>query len=144
MPRPKKCRFIEHFPQVSVMKPIGLKCKDVKYNCLGLEEFEALRLADYERLKQIDAAEKMNISRSTFGRIVENARFIVADALLNGKGIIIKGGQICHDSIKLNNSSDDSDTSIPEKCNNCNKRKVILSILQNNIEIQDISNNDTN
>ena len=110
MPRPKKCRFIEHFPQVSVMKPIGLKCKDVKYNCLGLEEFEALRLADYERLKQIDAAEKMNISRSTFGRIVENARFIVADALLNGKGIIIKGGQICHDSIKLNNSSDDSDT----------------------------------
>jgi predicted DNA-binding protein (UPF0251 family) len=61
---------------------------------LGLDEMEALRLADLEELYQDQAAERMRISRATFGRLVEVARRKVADALIHGKVLIIRGGPI--------------------------------------------------
>jgi rubrerythrin len=45
-------------------------------------------------LYQEDAATRMNVSRQTFGRIVESARRKVADALVNGKALKIEGGAI--------------------------------------------------
>ena len=59
---------------------------------LLVEEAEAIRLKDLEGLEQEECAEKMNISRSTFSRILDIARQKVADALLNGKAIRIEGG----------------------------------------------------
>ena len=35
--------------------------------CLGMDELEAMRLADLECLNQEQAAQNMNVSRSTFG-----------------------------------------------------------------------------
>ncbi len=60
---------------------------DLEESILGLDEFEALRLADLEGLYHADAAARMGVSRATFGRILANARRIVADALVGGKAI---------------------------------------------------------
>ena len=59
---------------------------------LLVEEAEAVRLKDLEGLEQEECAQKMNISRSTFSRILDSARQKIADALLNGKAIRIEGG----------------------------------------------------
>jgi len=61
-------------------------------NRLAIDECEALRLADYKGLSHEEAGEEMGVSRATFGRIIENARKTVADALVNGKAIRIEGG----------------------------------------------------
>ncbi len=61
---------------------------------LSLDEFEAIRLADLSSLYQEDAARKMNISRQTFGRIIESAHKKIADVLINGKALIIEGGNV--------------------------------------------------
>lgn len=60
--------------------------------CLKIDEREALRLADLEGLSQEESGRRMGVSRATFGRIVERARKIVADALINGKAIHVEGG----------------------------------------------------
>ncbi len=61
---------------------------------LSVDEFEALRLADLEGLYQDGAAERMGVSRATFGRIVETARRKVAEALVLGKALKIGGGVV--------------------------------------------------
>jgi predicted DNA-binding protein (UPF0251 family) len=57
---------------------------------LSLDEFEAIRLADYEGLYHEDAAEKMMISRPTFGRILNEAHGKVAECLVKGKALKIE------------------------------------------------------
>jgi predicted DNA-binding protein (UPF0251 family) len=59
---------------------------------LSLDEFEAVRLADLEGLKQVEAAKKLRISRPTFSRIISSARNKIADGLVNIKAIRIEGG----------------------------------------------------
>jgi len=61
---------------------------------LTLDELEAVRLADLEELYQEDAAKKMNISRQTFGNIINSAHKKIADVLLNAKALKIEGGTI--------------------------------------------------
>jgi uncharacterized protein len=61
---------------------------------MTLDEFEALRLADLEGRYQEQAAERMGVSRSTFGRIVDSAHRKVAEALIAGKALRIEGGPV--------------------------------------------------
>jgi hypothetical protein len=61
---------------------------------LGEDELEAIRLADFEGLYQEEAAERMHVSRQTFGRIIASARRKVAQALTEGKALRIEGGEI--------------------------------------------------
>jgi predicted DNA-binding protein (UPF0251 family) len=61
---------------------------------LTVDELEAIRLADLQGLYQEQAARKMNVSRQTFGRILESSHKKIADALVNGKALSIKGGSI--------------------------------------------------
>jgi len=51
---------------------------------------EAIRLADLESLYQQECADKMQISRTTFSRLVESARKKIADALVNQKAIRVQ------------------------------------------------------
>ena len=60
---------------------------------LTYDETEAIRLSDLEMLDQDTAANRMEISRATFQRILHSAHKNVADALINGKTIEIKGGK---------------------------------------------------
>ena len=92
MPRPLKCRRVEFLPGVTHFKPAGLPLGTIEEVQVSVEEAEAIRLKDLEGLGQEQGAERMNISRPTFQRILASARQKIADALLNGKAIRIEGG----------------------------------------------------
>jgi predicted DNA-binding protein (UPF0251 family) len=79
-------------PGVTFFKPAGIPLRLLTEVRLTVEEAEALRLKDLEGMEQEEGADKMNISRPTFQRILALARQKVADALLNGKAIRIEGG----------------------------------------------------
>jgi predicted DNA-binding protein (UPF0251 family) len=92
MSRPPKCRRVEFLPNVTFFKPAGIPLRNLEEVCMSIEEAEAVRLKDLEGLEQEQGAEKMNVSRPTFQRILASARQKIADALLNGKAIRIDGG----------------------------------------------------
>ena len=94
MPRPPKFRTIEGGPEVTYFKPRGVPARMLETVVLGLDEWEAIRLADLEGLYQAEAAARMNISRPTFGRLVAQARKKVADALFHGKALVFEGGAV--------------------------------------------------
>jgi uncharacterized protein len=100
MPRPKCRRNICGMPDKNYFKPRGIPTVGLEEIVLNLDEFEAIRLADYEQLYQEEAAAKMNISRQTFGRIIEAAHKKIADVLLNGKALKIEGGEVALDENK--------------------------------------------
>jgi predicted DNA-binding protein (UPF0251 family) len=58
------------------------------------DELEAIRLADLDEKYQQEAADNMNVSRQTFGNIIRSAHQKIADALVNGKALKIKGGVV--------------------------------------------------
>jgi len=90
MPRPKKCRCVSCSPNAHYFKPRGIPLVRLEEVVLGLDELEALRLADYEQLYQEEAAGRMGVSRATFGRIVGQARHKVAEAIVSGKVLRIE------------------------------------------------------
>ena len=92
MVRPRKCRMVDAPPEVTYFKPRGVPLSDLSEVSLSLEGFEALRLADYEGLKHELAAGRMKVSRQTFGRILAEAREIVAKSLVMGSALRIQGG----------------------------------------------------
>ncbi|PLX18507.1 MAG: hypothetical protein C0597_06095 [Marinilabiliales bacterium] len=94
MPRKKCLRHIAGAPNCSFYKPAGIPMKDLLEIVIHLDEIEAIKLADLEKNYQEEAAKKMNISRQTFGRIIESAHQKIADALINGKAIKIEGGNV--------------------------------------------------
>lgn len=94
MPRPRFRRRIGWLPRVHYFKTDGADADKVEEVVLTLDEAEALRLADLEGLYQEEAAKRMNVSRQTFGRVIEEAHRKVADAIVNGKSIRIAGGVV--------------------------------------------------
>ena len=92
MPRPPKCRRVAFLPEATYFKPAGIPLRFLNEVRLSVEEAEAIRLKDLEGLEQEQSAERMNISRPTFQRVLASARQKIADALLNGKAIRIEGG----------------------------------------------------
>ena len=106
MSRPKRKRQIQMAPKSFGFKPIdhqeGLSYFDIE---LHIDEYESLRLADYEGLSQVDAAVFMKVSRPTFTRIYDAARKKVVRAMVENKSLLIAGGQVdfdeewyrCHD-----------------------------------------------
>lgn len=97
MPRPKCQRRIGCPPAMEGFKPFGIHRNGKETVTLLFEEYEALRLTDYEGLTQEQAAEKMQVSRPTFTRIYEQARKTIAKAFVEGSAIIIQGGDVQFD-----------------------------------------------
>lgn len=89
MPRVTKSRKICCLPKSAIFHPEN-DCEGTV--TLTFDEIEAIRLADLEMLDQDSASEKMEVSRATFQRILYSAHKTIADALVNGKSIEIKGG----------------------------------------------------
>jgi predicted DNA-binding protein (UPF0251 family) len=77
-------------------------------NILRIEEIEAIRLKDVEKLEQEECAERMEVSRQTFQRILNTGREKIADSIINGKAIRIEGGNFTRNIC-------------PVKCLDCNK-----------------------
>ncbi len=92
MPRPKKVRKIRFNPDVTYFKPRGVPLSELEDVALSLEELEALRLVDLEKMNQTEAAERMDISQSTLHRVLTSGRKKLTEALVEGKAISVKGG----------------------------------------------------
>ncbi len=92
MGRTPKYRTVNSMPGYTFFKPRAVPLRELETSCLTVDEYEAVRLADFEGLEQTEAGERMGISRQTFARIVRSARYKIADALVNGKAICIEGG----------------------------------------------------
>ena len=93
MPRPCKPRCIAAKPGVTYFKPRGIPLRELEEVILGVDELEALRLADVEGLSMKEGAVAMRISRHTFGRVLRRARQTVAQALVLGLAVRIEGGE---------------------------------------------------
>jgi uncharacterized protein len=94
MARPPNPRRVGLGFETRVFKPAGTPMHGLAVVRLDLDGLEALRLADLEGLYQEAAAERMGVSRATFGRILTTAHARVAEALLAGKALRIGGGPV--------------------------------------------------
>ena len=92
MPRPRKCRRIANTPRTLYFKPQGIPMRELNEVYLPFEGVEALRLSDLEGLSQQEAAQRMRVSRHTFGRILAESRSVVSQALVRGLALRIQGG----------------------------------------------------
>lgn len=87
--RPRKCRRVRCDVAADYFKPRGIPLTQLEEVELAIDEIEAIRLADVEGLYHEDAAERMGVSRATFGRTLEIARKKIADCIVGGKAIRI-------------------------------------------------------
>ncbi|MBW1680798.1 MAG: DUF134 domain-containing protein [Deltaproteobacteria bacterium] len=92
MPRPRKPRFVQAPPLAETFTPHPPSRWGGEEVFLPVEGLEAIRLSDYLGLDHDAAAKLMNVSRQTFGRILAEARALVAEALVMGKILRIQGG----------------------------------------------------
>ncbi len=109
MARPKRCRRICGYPDYWSFIPEGTEaCETILFK---LDEYEVIRLIDYQKMTQEQCAAAMGVSRATVTSIYESARYKLADAMVNGKRIRLTGGAYRIDSIpasaKLNEKGED-------------------------------------
>ncbi len=93
MPRGKRWRHVSKEPSVQVFKPAGIPANILEEILITVDEFEAVRLADYEGMSQRDASTVMKVSQPTFNRILSSARSKIARALVQGCVLRIEGGK---------------------------------------------------
>ncbi|MBT3182864.1 MAG: DUF134 domain-containing protein [Deltaproteobacteria bacterium] len=94
MVRPQIQRRVSGKARISYFKPQGIPLAELEELGLTLDGLEALRLADVEGMYHDAAAERMGVSRPTFGRILAQARCAVATAISQGKALRIEGGVV--------------------------------------------------
>ena len=94
MSRPPCCRRVRGAPATIVYGPQCARARRSVPIVMTLDEFEALRLAHLEQLYYEKAAAQMDVSRPTFGRIIESAHRKVAEALVHGRMLKIEGGAV--------------------------------------------------
>jgi len=99
-PRPKRLRKINNPPLIRGFKPYGLESKNIPDEPVFLlyEEYESIRLCDFEMLNHLDASAAMGVSRPTLTRIYAKARQKIAEALVKGHQIVFEGGKVYFDS----------------------------------------------
>jgi uncharacterized protein len=89
MPRCKKNRCCRFLDSEKIFKPRAVPLTELEWVEVLIDEFEAVRLCDFDKLSQIEASGKMEISRGTIQRLLESGRYKIVDALLNGKALKI-------------------------------------------------------
>lgn len=130
MPRPKKERVVQRPPLYADFKPTGVQRSGLETLLVELDEFEAIRLADYLGMEHTEAAAEMEISRSTFTRLIDKARKKISCFLIEGKHLQIEGGNIhfrgnliqCHSCGHMFNASFETDI---ERCPGCGSRNLL-------------------
>lgn len=94
MARPKNNRIVYEPPSYTEFKPAGVSIKSLEEVQLSLDEFEAIRLADLLGMPHEEAAVEMEVSRSTFSRLIVKSRKKIADFFFQGKLLTVTGGNI--------------------------------------------------
>lgn len=95
--RKEKPRCVGTIPEYVGFQPEGISnSEEIR---LAVDEFETIRLIDLDRLSQDETARRMEVARSTVAAIYDRARAKLADALVNGKRLLIEGGNVRFHSI---------------------------------------------
>jgi len=131
MSRPQKERRVQEPPKIQGMKPVGVPAMLLERVLLSLDEYEAVRLADYEGRDHLEAAGIMGISRPTFTRLIEKARSKMAESIVAVKELVIEGGNYsfatqllrCIDCNELTRY--DQPQNMTESCSSCGSTNVI-------------------
>jgi len=92
MARPRKCRRVCCMPSNQKFGPLGNDGEKRTVTAMTIDEYEAIRLIDLERLSQEECAERMNVARTTAQAIYNSARIKLAEFLVNGTVLSIMGG----------------------------------------------------
>ena len=85
-----RCRRIDQLPVYRSFSPDDIRADNRVV--MTVDEYEVIRLLDHEGLNQEECAFKMNISRTTVTAIYENARRKMSEMLVEGKQLLIAGG----------------------------------------------------
>ena len=93
MPRPKKWRQVCCLPEVNSFGPLSGVFSNRGSIIMSVDEYECIRLIDFEGMKQEECAERMNIARTTVQAMYDVARKKIADCIVNGKSLQIEGGE---------------------------------------------------
>lgn len=94
MPRTTKRRKICSFPNFYSFVPEEADARNIETVMISLDEYETLRLLDYERLNQEECALRMGVARTTVTAMYESARKKLVSAVVEGKRLRISGGNI--------------------------------------------------
>ncbi|MCI8514555.1 MAG: DUF134 domain-containing protein [Lachnospiraceae bacterium] len=97
MPRPPKCRRICSLPDYTSFGPLEQTAEAKNFIEMTLDEYESIRLMDLEGCTQEECAARMNVARTTVQAVYTLARQKLADSLVNGRPLTIRGGhyQLC-------------------------------------------------
>jgi predicted DNA-binding protein (UPF0251 family) len=87
MPRRKRLRRVVAPPGFRGYKPYGNRYGRKQHVDLLYEEYEAIKLADYDLMTHLEASRLMGVSRATFARVYESARRKIAKALVETREI---------------------------------------------------------
>jgi len=100
MSRPRRCRRICEKPAYESFIPDGIPAKERVI--LRVEEYETIRLIDLEKLTHEECGRQMGVSRTTVTEMYEAAREKLADCIVNGKPLLISGGDytVCGGNLK--------------------------------------------
>lgn len=124
MPRPRKWRRVCQMPQVDAFAPAGGPGQ-TEAVILNVDEYEVIRLMDWEGFDQDGCAEQMGVARSTIQRIYESARKKLADFLINGKPLRIEGGDY-----RLCEEGETDGYGCHGRC--CRRRQILAEPRENN------------
>lgn len=115
MPRPRKCRKVCSLPERNVFVPLNSSIFESEVIIMTVEEYETIRLIDYDGLSQEECAERMNVARTTIQRIYNDARKKLSSFLIEGCVLKIEGGdyQLCNENDQTN------------FCGWCNKHRFV-------------------
>lgn len=119
MARPRKWRKVCSLPDNNRFGPLDTALNPEEFVIMAVDEYETIRLIDLEGLTQEECSEKMHIARTTVQRIYSDARKKIAESLIEGKILLIEGGDY-----KLCSSADNS-------CGNtCRRRKLVQNLIK--------------
>lgn len=92
MPRPRKWKKVCCLPESTLYGPLGENSSTDAAIVMSVEEYETIRLIDYEGLTQEESAERMQVARGTVQSLYQEARKKLAESLVDGKMVKIEGG----------------------------------------------------
>lgn len=102
MARPPKLRKICEMPTYRDFGPKGVRARNGESTIMTVDEFEAIRLIDFEEMTQEECAAHMNVARTTAQKIYNSARKKIAIMFVQGESIRLEGGkyELCQERAK--------------------------------------------